>query len=116
MDSVSLSIKPNEFVGLLGPSGAGKSTLLEAMSGARPASAGNVLINNQDLYRHFDSLKQAIGFVPQDDIIHAELTVYKALSYVAKLRLSRDVSASEIRRMIDEVLDVTGLTDDAMFR
>ena len=80
LDSVSLSIKPNEFVGLLGPSGAGKSTLLEAMSGARPASAGNVLINNQDLYRHFDSLKQAIGYVPQDDIIHSELTVSKALA------------------------------------
>ncbi|MBX3288169.1 MAG: FHA domain-containing protein [Acidobacteria bacterium] len=111
LDSVSLSIKPNEFVGLLGPSGAGKSTLLEAMSGARPASAGNVLINNQDLYRHFDSLKQAIGYVPQDDIIHSELTVSKALGYVARLRLSRDVSSSEIKRMIDEVLDVTGLSD-----
>ncbi|MBX3244850.1 MAG: FHA domain-containing protein [Acidobacteria bacterium] len=111
LDSVSLSIKPNEFVGLLGPSGAGKSTLLEAMSGARPASAGNVLINNQDLYRHFDSLKQAIGYVPQDDIIHSELTVSKALGYVARLRLSRDVSAAEIKRMIDEVLDVTGLSE-----
>ncbi len=111
LDSVSLSIKPNEFVGLLGPSGAGKSTLLEAMSGARPASAGNVLINNQDLYRHFDSLKQAIGYVPQDDIIHSELTVSKALGYVARLRLSRDVSSGEIKRMIDEVLDVTGLSD-----
>jgi ABC-type multidrug transport system ATPase subunit/predicted component of type VI protein secretion system len=111
LDGISLSIQPNEFVGLLGPSGAGKSTLMEAMSGVRPATGGNVRINNLDLYRHIDSLKQAIGYVPQDDIIHRELTVYRTLYFVAKLRLSRDVSSGEIRRMIDEVLDVTGLAD-----
>ncbi len=111
LDEISLTIQPNEFVGLLGPSGAGKSTLMDAMNGMRPASSGNVLINNLDLYRHLDSLKQAIGYVPQDDIIHRELTVYRTLYYVAKLRLSRDVSAAEIDQTIDEVLDVTGLAD-----
>jgi len=111
LDEISLTIQPNEFVGLLGPSGAGKSTLMDALNGMRPASSGNVLINNLDLYRHLDSLKQAIGYVPQDDIIHRELTVYRTLYYVAKLRLSRDVSAAEIDQTIDEVLDVTGLAD-----
>ena len=111
LDEISLTIQPNEFVGLLGPSGAGKSTLMDAMNGMRPASSGNVLINNLDLYRHLDSLKQAIGYVPQDDIIHRELTVYRTLYYVAKLRLSQDVSAAEIDQTIDEVLDVTGLAD-----
>ncbi|MCW5960330.1 MAG: FHA domain-containing protein [Pyrinomonadaceae bacterium] len=111
LDNVSLSIQPNEFVGLLGPSGAGKSTLMDAMNGMRPATGGSVLINNLDLYRHLDSLKQSIGYVPQDDIIHRELTVYRTLYYVAKLRLSRDVSTSEIDQIIDEVLDVTGLSE-----
>ncbi len=111
LDSVSLSIQPNEFVGLLGPSGAGKSTLMDAMNGMRPASGGSILINNLDLYKHLDSLKQSIGYVPQDDIIHRELTVYKTLFYVAKLRLSSDVSASETEQIIDEVLDVTGLAE-----
>lgn len=111
LDDISLSIQPNEFVGLLGPSGAGKSTLIEALNGVRPANIGIVRINNLDLYRHIDSLKQAIGYVPQDDIIHRELTVYRTLYYVAKLRLSRDVSSTEIARIIDEVLDVTGLAD-----
>lgn len=111
LDSISLSIKPNEFVGLLGPSGAGKSTLMEAMNGVRRASSGNVLVNDLDLYRHLDSLKQAIGYVPQEDIIHRELTVYRTLYYVAKLRLSRDVSSAEIDQIINEVLDVTGLTE-----
>ena len=111
LDDVSLSIQPNEFVGLLGPSGAGKSTLMDAMNGMRPATGGSVLINNLDLYQHLDSLKQSIGYVPQDDIIHRELTVYSTLYYVAKLRLSRDVSTGEIDQIIDEVLDVTGLME-----
>ena len=111
LDDISLSIQPNEFVGLIGPSGAGKSTLMDAMNGMRPASSGSVLINNLDLYQHLDSLKQSIGYVPQDDIIHRELTVYRTLYYVAKLRLSRDVSKAEINQIIEEVLDVTGLEE-----
>jgi len=111
LDNVSLSIKPNEFVGLLGPSGAGKSTFMDALNGMRPASGGSVLINNLDLYQHLDSLKQSIGYVPQDDIIHRELTVYRTLYYVAKLRLSGDVNKNEINQIIDEVMDVTGLSE-----
>lgn len=111
LDAVSLSIQPNEFVGILGPSGAGKSTLIKALNGVRPATSGNVLINNLDLYQQFDSLKQAVGYVPQEDIIHRELSVYRTLYYVARLRLSRDVSRAEIDQIINEVLDVTGLTE-----
>ena len=111
LDKVDLSIQPNEFVGLLGPSGAGKSTLMDALNGMRPATSGHVLINNLDLYNHIDSLKQSIGYVPQDDIIHRELTVYRTLYYVARLRLSRDVSEQEIDQIVSEVLDVTGLSE-----
>ena len=111
LDNISLSVQPNEFIGLLGPSGAGKSTLMDAMNGMRPASSGSVLINNLDLYQNLDALKQSIGYVPQDDIIHRELTVYRTLYYVAKLRLSRDVSTKEINQIIDEVMDVTGLSE-----
>ncbi|MET0753266.1 MAG: FHA domain-containing protein [Pyrinomonadaceae bacterium] len=111
LDGVSLSIMPNEFVGLLGPSGAGKSTFMDALNGMRPASSGSVLINNLDLYQNLDAIKQSIGYVPQDDIIHRELTVYRTLYYVAKLRLSGDVSRKEIDQIVDEVMDVTGLSE-----
>ncbi|HMS42242.1 MAG TPA: ATP-binding cassette domain-containing protein, partial [Pyrinomonadaceae bacterium] len=111
LDDVSLSIMPNEFVGLLGPSGAGKSTFMDALNGMRPASSGNVLVNNADLYQNLDAIKQSIGYVPQDDIIHRELTVYRTLYYVAKLRLSGDVSRKEIDQIVDEVMDVTGLSE-----
>ncbi len=111
LDDISLAIEPNEFVGVLGPSGAGKSMLMNALNGMRRTSSGRVLINNLELYQHIDLLKQSIGYVPQDDIIHRELTVYRTLYYVARLRLSRDVRANEIDQIISEVLDVTGLSD-----
>lgn len=111
LDEVCLSIQPNEFVGMLGPSGAGKSTLMDSLNGMRPASSGQVLVNNLDLYHHLESLKQSIGYVPQDDIIHRELTVYSTLYYVARLRLSRDISTKEINQIVGEVMDVTGLSE-----
>lgn len=110
LDDISLAIAPNEFVGLLGPSGAGKSTLMNALNGVRRTANGRVLINNLELYQHLDSLKQGIGYVPQEDIIHRQLTVYRTLYYVARLRLSRDVTRSEVDQIISEVLDVTGLS------
>lgn len=111
LDGVSLSFQPNEFIGILGPSGAGKSTLIDALNGVRPASQGNVFVNDLDLYRHRDSLRQAIGYVPQEDVIHRELSVYRTLYFVARLRLSRDVSRREIDQIISEVLDVSGLAE-----
>ena len=111
LDDVDLTIQPNEFVGLIGTSGAGKSTLMNALNGMRPMTSGRVLINNLDLYQHLDSLKQSIGYVPQEDIIHGELTVQRTLYYVARLRLSRDVPKQEIDQIIGQVLDVTGLTE-----
>lgn len=111
LDGVSLAIEPNEFVGLLGPSGAGKSTLMNVLNGMRRASAGRVFMNTLDLYQHLYSLKQSIGYVPQDDIIHRELTCYRTLYYVARLRLSRDVLREDIDQIINEVLEVTGLAE-----
>lgn len=111
LDEVDLSIQPNEFVGLLGPSGAGKSTLMDSLNGMRPASSGRVLVNNLDLYQHLESLKQSIGYVPQDDIIHRELTVFRTLYYVARLRLSRDISNREIDQVVSEVMEITGLSE-----
>ncbi len=111
LDSISLSIRPNEFVGLLGPSGAGKSLLMEAMNGMTPPASGRVLVNKLDLYRQLDSLKQSIGYVPQEDIIHPELSVYRTLYFVARLRLSTDASSAEIGQIVEEVMDVTGLAE-----
>ena len=114
LQDVSLSIHPQEFVAIVGASGSGKSTLLNALCGFRPASAGAVLLNGIDLYEHFDAYRNELGYVPQDDIIHRELSVYKALDYAACLRMPSDTTAEERRQRIREVLqelDLTGCAD-----
>lgn len=103
LNDVTLSILPNEFVALVGGSGAGKSTLLTALSGFTPAQ-GRVLVNGEDLYRHFDAFRALIGYVPQTDIVHRTLSVDRALGYVARLRLPRDTRPEERTLRIDEVL------------
>jgi len=109
LNNVSFSILPKEFVGLLGPSGAGKTTLLDTIMGLRKATSGQVFINNISLYENFDAFRQSIGYVPQDDIIHTQLTVRQCLYYTAKLRLALDDDA-EINRCIDNVLQELELT------
>lgn len=111
LQDISLTIQPNEFVAIVGGSGAGKSTLLKALIGFNPASDGSVLINGDDLYRNFEAHRSQFGFVPQEDIIHRELSVYEALDYSARLRLPADTSASDRHKRIMEVLNTLDLTE-----
>jgi len=113
---VDLAILPGELVGLMGPSGAGKSTLISALNGYLPPSEGSVTINGRDLYAHYDEFRGMIGYVPQDDIMHADLTVAEALYFSARLRLPSDHSDAEIRRRIATVLDDLGLNESAHTR
>lgn len=112
LDRISLSIFPSEFVGLMGPSGAGKTTLLLALNGYLIPQSGCSVINGQSLYDNYDAFRKNIGYVPQEDIMHPELTVYEALYYTAKLRLPSDYSDSEISARIDKVLAQLGLSGD----
>ncbi len=105
LNDISLSIPARSFVALVGGSGAGKTTLLDALSGLRPAHEGAVFYNGQDYYRNLAVFSSQLGYVPQDDIIHRELTVERALYYAAKLRLPRDFQEAQIALRIDEVLD-----------
>lgn len=104
LDTVSLTVLPQEFVAVVGGSGAGKSTLLHALCGAAPAQSGLVLFNGQDFYRNPGPYSGMIGYVPQDDILHRELPVERALDYAARLRLPPDTTPEERARRIGEVL------------
>ena len=105
LQDISLSIPARSFVALVGGSGAGKTTLLDALSGFRPAQEGSVYYNGQDYYHNIASFNSQIGYVPQDDIIHRDLTVERVLYYAAKLRLPQDFTEVQIEQRIDEVLD-----------
>ncbi|MCQ4079844.1 ATP-binding cassette domain-containing protein [Streptomyces sp. RB6PN25] len=113
LDDISLSLESNSLVAVVGPSGSGKSTLLRALTGYQPADEGEVLYDGRNLYEHFAELRQRIGLVPQDDILHTQLTVRTALRYAAKLRFPRDTSQAERDRRVDEVLDELGLAHRA---
>jgi ABC transport system ATP-binding/permease protein len=104
LEDISLVIQPNEFVVVVGQSGGGKSTLIDALAGYRPASAGQVYVNDVDVYKNFDAIRTIIGYVPQRDIIHMELTVYQALDYAAQLRLPPATTPAERHERIMEVL------------
>lgn len=103
--NINFRIEPNEVVALIGGSGAGKSTLLKALTCFEPATTGHLFLNGVDLYANLSWFKAAIGYVPQDDIVHQELTVEAVLRYAAQLRLPPDISAQEISERVDEVLN-----------
>ncbi|MEV8022034.1 FHA domain-containing protein [Streptomyces sp. NPDC086554] len=104
LKDVSFGVPEKSLIAVIGPSGSGKSTLLKALTGYRPANQGDVLYDNRNLYKQFAELRQRIGLVPQDDILHKELTVKKALKYAAKLRFPGDTAEAEREARIDEVL------------
>jgi ABC transport system ATP-binding/permease protein len=110
LDDITLSIPPRSFVALVGGSGAGKSTLLDALNGLRPAQNGQVLYNGQDYYKNMAVYSTQIGYVPQDDIVHRDLTVERALYFAAKIRLPSDFSEDQIEQRIAEVLEEVELT------
>ena len=104
LQDISLVYQPREFIVVVGQSGGGKSTLLDAIAGYRPATHGKVFANGIDVYRNFDAVRNDIGYVPQKDIIHMELTVYQALNFAAQLRMPKDTRPEERHKRIMEVL------------
>jgi ABC transport system ATP-binding/permease protein len=110
LSDISLSIPPRKFVALVGGSGAGKSTLMDALNGLRPAQQGKVLYNGQDYYHNLAAFSSQLGYVPQDDIVHRDLTVERALYYAAKMRLPGDFTDAQIKQRIDEVLEDVEMT------
>ena len=111
LDKVSLSIEPNEFVAIIGGSGAGKTTLMTAMSGFDSKVTGRVYCNGTNLRENFQTLKNIIGFVPQQDIIYENITLKKMLYYTAKMKMPEDTSTAEIDARIEEVLGMVELSE-----
>ncbi len=109
LQEISLSIQAREFVVIAGVSGGGKSTLLDALNGFRPATSGQVLVNGVDLYKNFNAYRTELGYVPQKDIVHTELSVKEALDYAAQLRMPADTTKAERKKRVEEVMDELGL-------
>jgi ABC-type multidrug transport system ATPase subunit len=116
LDHVSFPVGERRLVAIIGPSGAGKSTLLGALTGMRPADEGTVSYDGRDLYQHYAELRHRIGYVPQKNIWHVQLSALRALRYAAELRFPSDTSAAERTHRVDEVLSELGLAGHARTR
>ena len=106
LKKMDLSIPSGSLLAIMGPSGCGKSTLLKALNGDTPPTRGKVFLFNQELMSNYQYLKTQIGYVPQDDIIHRQLTVSQCLYFTAKLRLenpSDEIIEKNISRILEDL-------------
>jgi ABC transport system ATP-binding/permease protein len=116
LDDVSFAVQEGSLVGVIGPSGCGKSTLIKAITGLRPANQGHVRYDGRSLYEEYANLRYRIGMVPQDDVLHRQLSVRRALRFSASLRFADDVPRRDRIRRVDEVVGLLGLADRAKQR
>ncbi|MEG4859726.1 ATP-binding cassette domain-containing protein [Microcoleus sp. K1-B6] len=107
LDNITLAIEPGQFVALVGGSGAGKSTLMRTLLGIEKTTNGAVFLNGDNLRQNFNIYRNQIGYVPQDDIVHADLTVEEVLSYAAKLRLPPDTDVKQVVAKTLEDIEMT---------
>ena len=114
LKTMNIAVPSKSLLAIMGPTGCGKSTLLKCLNGDVRTTRGKVFIYNQELFSNYDYLKTQIGYVPQDDIVHKELTVYQCLYFTAKIRLdnaSDDIINKKIKKILHE-LDITFIKDN----
>jgi ABC-type multidrug transport system ATPase subunit/pSer/pThr/pTyr-binding forkhead associated (FHA) protein len=110
LDSVSFSVESRSMLAVVGPSGAGKTTLLRALTGFSRPTHGAIRFGGRDLYTDYDELRSRIGYVPQEDLVHEQLTVRQELEFASALRLPPDLGHAGFAKRADEVMAELGLT------
>jgi ABC transport system ATP-binding/permease protein len=113
LDNISLIARPGTLTAVIGGSGAGKSTLARLIAGYTTPSSGSVTFEGHDLHAEYASLRSRIGMVPQDDVVHRQLTVDQALGYAAELRLPPDSTKADRAKVVNDVLKELDLTKHA---
>ncbi len=116
LSDISLTARPGTLTAVIGGSGAGKSTLARLIAGYTTPSSGSVTFEGHDIHTEYASLRSRIGMVPQDDVVHRQLTVNQALSYAAELRLPPDTSKADRASVVAQVLEELDLTKHANTR
>ncbi|MFO7600740.1 MAG: ATP-binding cassette domain-containing protein, partial [Candidatus Desulfacyla sp.] len=108
LQNINFSAIQGNLIGILGASGSGKTTLLNVLSGINKPSSGEVLVNGINVHEESEELNGVIGYVPQDDLLIEELTVFENLYYSAKLCF-RDMEEAGILQKVKTVLANFGL-------
>ncbi len=110
LDNISISARPGTLTAVIGPSGAGKSTFARLVAGYTHPTTGQVSFEGHDVHAEYASLRSRIGMVPQDDVVHGQLTVRQALMYAAELRLPPDTTKADREQVVNEVLEELEMT------
>ena len=105
---VNIAEESGTLIALMGASGAGKSTLLNALNGTVRPQKGQVLINGIDIYESSEQIQGVIGYVPQDDLLIEDLSVYQNLYYAAKLCFGK-ATEGELNQLVLQTLNSLGL-------
>lgn len=113
LDNISFTARPGTLTAIIGGSGAGKTTLSRLIVGYTRPTAGSVTFEGHDIHREYATMRSRIGMVPQDDVVHRQLTVNQALGYAAELRLPPDTSKEERAQVVAQVLEELDLTKHA---
>jgi ABC transport system ATP-binding/permease protein len=113
LENVTMTARPGTLTAIIGGSGAGKTTLSRLIAGYTTPSSGKVTFEGHNIHTQYASLRTRIGMVPQDDVVHRQLTVNQALGYAAELRLPPDTSKQDRAQVVAQVLDELGLTKHA---
>ena len=112
LQPTALSIAPGELVAIIGESGSGKSTLLKALAGVTRPTEGTITVNGEPLANRLTD----IGYLPQDEVVHAGLSVIEALDYAARLRLPHDTTDEEYDATVDRALEELELREHGQTR
>ena len=113
LDNISIAARPGTLTAVIGPSGAGKSTFARLVAGYTHPTTGTVAFEGHDIHAEYASLRSRIGMVPQDDVVHGQLTVNQALMYAAELRLPPDTTKEDCRQVVAQVLEELEMTRHA---
>jgi len=116
LDHISLTARPGTLTAIIGGSGAGKTTLSRLIVGYTSPTSGTVTFEGHDIHAEYASMRSRIGMVPQDDVVHRQLTVNQALNYAAELRLPPDTSKAERAQVVAQVLEELDMTKHAETR
>lgn len=108
LHQISFSEEEGKLIGIMGASGTGKTTLLNIMAGMETPSSGEVRINQTNLHREKDKVQGILGYIPQDDLLIEDLTVFENLYYSARLCFS-NLSEKEITGRVIQTLQNLGL-------
>ncbi|MGV0720193.1 FHA domain-containing protein [Mycolicibacterium elephantis] len=113
LDNISIAARPGTLTAVIGPSGAGKSTFARLVAGYTHPTSGTVTFEGHNIHAEYASLRSRIGMVPQDDVVHGQLTVNQALMYAAELRLPPDTTKEDREQVVAQVLEELEMTRHA---